>query len=137
MWLIKNVIGANCRKQPQKQGFMNRREEGGGPRCFDQSASGYARAREGEAERDPLRRTACGARDEEAEIIKKKLEEGGGGGASDFRRKRRSKGEKRVERGSQFEGLVPGGVEAALDGLGLLFALVARVRDQLQLHVGV
>lgn len=27
MRLIKNVIGANCRKQPQKRGFMN--EEGG------------------------------------------------------------------------------------------------------------
>lgn len=45
--------------------------------------------------------------------------------------------EERVEGDLQFKGLIPGGVEAALDGLGLLLALVARVRDQFQLHVGV
>lgn len=38
---------------------------------------------------------------------------------------------------SQFEGLVPGRVEAALDGLRLLFTLTPRVWDQFQLHVGV
>lgn len=37
----------------------------------------------------------------------------------------------------QFKGLVPGGVEAALDGLGLLFTLTAWVWDQFELHVGV
>ena len=37
----------------------------------------------------------------------------------------------------QLEGLVPGGVQVALDGAGLLFALAAWVRDELQLHVGV
>lgn len=38
---------------------------------------------------------------------------------------------------SQFEGLVPGGVEAALDGLCLLFALTSGVWDQFQLHIRV
>lgn len=37
----------------------------------------------------------------------------------------------------QFEGLVPGGVEAALNSFGLLFALTSRIRDQFQLHIGV
>lgn len=37
----------------------------------------------------------------------------------------------------QFKGLVPDRVEAALDGLRLLFALTPRVWDQFQLHVGV
>lgn len=37
----------------------------------------------------------------------------------------------------QFKGLIPGGVEAALYGLGLLFTLTARIWDQFELHVGV
>lgn len=37
----------------------------------------------------------------------------------------------------QFKGLIPGGVEAALDGLGLLFTLAAGVWDQFKLHIGV
>lgn len=41
------------------------------------------------------------------------------------------------EKSLQFKGLVPGGVEATLDGLGLLFGLIARVWDQFELHVGV
>lgn len=51
--------------------------------------------------------------------------------------KTKTNGKSAVEEDVQFEGLVPGGVQAALDGLGLLLALAARVRDQLQLHVGV
>lgn len=38
---------------------------------------------------------------------------------------------------SQFEGLVPGRVEAALDGFCLLFALTPGVWDQFQLDVGI
>lgn len=37
----------------------------------------------------------------------------------------------------QFKGLIPGGVEAALYGLGLLFTLAAGIWDQFKLHVGV
>lgn len=37
----------------------------------------------------------------------------------------------------QFKGLIPGGVQAALYGLGLLFTLAAGVWDQFKLHVGV
>lgn len=37
----------------------------------------------------------------------------------------------------QLKGLVPDGVEAAFDGLGLLFALAAWIWDQFELHVGV
>lgn len=37
----------------------------------------------------------------------------------------------------QFKSLIPGGVEAALYGLGLLLALAAGIWDQFELHVGV
>lgn len=62
----------------------------------------------------------------------------------DFRRERRARDDKqetskhgRRSRALQFKGLIPGGVEAALYGLGLLFTLIARIWDQFQLHVGV
>lgn len=38
---------------------------------------------------------------------------------------------------SQFKGLVPNRVEAALYGLGLLFTLAAGIWDQFEFHVGV
>lgn len=38
---------------------------------------------------------------------------------------------------SQSEGLIPGGVEATFDGLGLLLALTFGIWDQLELDVGV
>lgn len=38
---------------------------------------------------------------------------------------------------SQSERLVPGGVEAAFDGFGLLLALALGIWDQLELDVGV
>lgn len=66
-----------------------------------------------------------------------KKKDGGGLRLQKERGAKTKKEEERVEGDLQFKGLIPGGVEAALDGLGLLLALVARVRDQLQLHVGV
>lgn len=38
---------------------------------------------------------------------------------------------------SQGEALIPGGVEATFDGLGLLLALTLGIWDQLELDVGV
>lgn len=39
--------------------------------------------------------------------------------------------------GSQIESLIPGGVEATFDGLGLLLALTLWIWDELELDVGV
>lgn len=130
MRLIKNVIGANCRKQPQKRGFMN--EEGVGADAFlseRQRLHMLGKARQNVIlSEDGTRRERWRSGDRW-----KKIKRG--------RRLRTSEGkrseDKDREEDLQFKGLVPGGVEAALDGLGLLLALVARVRDQLQLHVGV
>lgn len=69
MRLIKNVIGANCRKQPQKRGFMN--EEGVGADAFLSERQRLHML--GKARQNVIsRRTARGERDEEAQIDEKK-----------------------------------------------------------------
>lgn len=133
MWLIKNVIGANCRNRPQKQGFMNMRSQmflSERQRLHMLGKMSIMWCTDWERERDEREGTdknggkTEGRRKEEEAKTDRKINE--------IRNHRA-----RCNGALQFKGLIPGGVEAALYGLGLLFTLAAGIWNQFKLHIGV